>query len=120
MIHLKTKKEFKVPTKRGNKDGIIYLIIDKLEFDRNNITAKGYYYYKDENDAVVVLDYVNKTFQWETITEIEENMLNPLESVISLRANAFQRLSEFIWVILTQESGENYETIVEDWEQIIE
>jgi hypothetical protein len=118
MIQLRTKKEFSIPTKRGVVSGIIRFTIDKLEVDINNITPKGYYYYFDENNIVVKLDNLgsNSMKQWELIEQVETNLLNPLGSATSLKANILQRLEEFTMLQLTTESGENYGTTPDDWE----
>jgi hypothetical protein len=117
MLKLKTKTQFKVPTKRGVILSIVRLIIDKIELDDNNINAIGYYYYIDENYEVVKLDNVNSFNLWETILSVEQNLLNPLNSSLSLKANILQRLNEFTMLQLTTESGENYGTTPDDWEQ---
>ena len=56
MLKLRTKTNFPIPTKRGVIQGIVRLIIERLEIDINNIVAIGYYYFLDENNAVVKLD----------------------------------------------------------------
>jgi len=119
MIQLRTNKEFPIPTKRGVTNGIIYLIIDKIEIDNNNITARGYYYYKDEQGSILILDRINKLQQWEQIKEIEETILTPLESSVNLKSNILQRAKEFTELTLTMEEGENYTTTIEDWEEIL-
>jgi hypothetical protein len=117
MKKLKTKTEFSIPTKRGIIKGVVRFIIERLEIDINNILAIGYYYYIDENNVVVKLDEVNTLNHWETVTMVENNILNPLADGISLKANVLQRLCEFTMLQLTTESGENYGTTPEDWEE---
>jgi hypothetical protein len=119
MIQLRTKTVFSIPTKRGIITGVVRFIIDRLEIDINNIRAIGYYYYIDEDNLVVKLDEVNTLNQWETVTMIENNILNPLINSVSLKANLLQRLEEFTMLQLTTESGENYGTTPDDWEQDI-
>lgn len=116
MLKLKTKTEFKVPTKRGLIIEVVRLIIDKIELDDNNIKPTGYYYYLDENKEVVKLDEINSFNLWETISSVEINLLNPLNSAVSLKANIMQRLQEFTMLQLTTETGENYGTSPDDWE----
>lgn len=117
MLKLKTKTQFKVPTKRGVILSIVRLIIDKIELDDNNINAIGYYYYMDENNEVVKLDDINSLNLWDTILSVEQNLLNPLNSSLSMKANILQRLKEFTILQLTTESGENYGTNPDDWQQ---
>lgn len=116
MIKLKTKTEFQIPTKRGVIQGIVRLIIDKLEIDTNNIIAKGYYYFIDENGQIVQLDMINTMQQWENIEYAEHNALGSLQSSENLKDNILQRLNEFTFYQLQLENGENYGTYVNDWE----
>lgn len=119
MLKLRTKTNFTIPTKRGVIQGIVRLIIERIELDNNNIKPVGYYYCLDENNEVVKLDEINSLNQWETILSVEENLLNPLDSSFSLKANILQRLNEFTMLQLTTESGENYGTTPDDWENDI-
>jgi hypothetical protein len=119
MIKLRTKTAFSIPTKRGIITGVVRFIIERLEIDINNIRAIGYYYYIDENNVMVKLDEVNTLNQWETVTMVENNVLNPLSDGISLKANVLQRLEEFTMLQLTTETGENYGTTPDDWEEDI-
>jgi hypothetical protein len=119
MKKLRTKTEFSIPTKRGVVSGIVRFIIDKLEIDINNVRAIGYYYFIDENNEVVKLDEVSTLNLWETVEAIETNLLNPLIDSVSLKANVLQRLGEFTMLQLTTESGENYGTTPDDWEDDI-
>jgi hypothetical protein len=116
MKKLRTKTEFSIPTKRGVVSGVVRFIIERLEIDINNVRAIGYYYYIDIDNVVVKLDEVSTLNQWETVEAVETNLLNPLNSAISLKANVLQRLGEFTMLQLTTESGENYGTTPDDWE----
>ena len=93
---------------------IIYLTIQNLEMDTNNVTATGYYYYLNENDEVVKLKDTKTFMTWETIMSIE-SILNPID-VLSLKDAVLQRVQEFTILKLTQESGENFGTTIEDWQ----
>jgi hypothetical protein len=119
MLKLRTKTEFPIPLKRGVIQGIVRLIIERLEIDINNIRAIGYYYYLDENNSVEKLDDIKSFEQWETILVTEQNLLNPISSQISLEAVLKQRVIEFTMLQLTKESGENYGTTPDDWEEDI-
>jgi hypothetical protein len=119
MIKLRTKTEFSIPTKRGVITGIVRFIIEKLEIDINNVRAIGYYYFLDENNQVVKLDEVSTLNTWETVEAVETNLLTPLVDSTSLKANVLQRLGEFTMLQLTTETGENYGTTPDDWEQDI-
>jgi hypothetical protein len=83
------------------------------------VRAIGYYYFLDENNGVVKLDEVSTLNTWETVESVETNLLNPLNSATSLKANVLQRLGEFTMLQLTTESGENYGTTPDDWEEDI-
>ena len=52
MIQLRTKNEVTIPIERGTKQGIVHLIIDRIELDNNNIKAMGYYYHIEENGTI--------------------------------------------------------------------
>ncbi len=119
MLKLRTKKEFKIPTKRGVILGIIRFTIERLEVDINNIIPIGYYYYIDENDLIVKLDNVKDPTQWEIVESIEANLLDSLNSAVSLKDNVLQRLEEFTTMQLATESGDNYGTTPDDWEKDI-
>jgi hypothetical protein len=100
---------------------IVRFIIDKIEIDVNNITAKGYYYYIDENGSIVMLSQLGASSQkqWEMVAQIETTFLGEFESANSLKSVILQRLKEFTNLQLTQENGENYGTIASDWEEDI-
>ena len=108
-----------MPTKRGVISVIIRFIIERLEVDINNITPIGYYYYIDENNLTVKLDNVGDPTQWEIVESIEDNILEPLNSIVSLKSNVLQRLEEFTMMQLATESGDNYGTTPDDWEKDI-
>lgn len=118
MIKLKTKTEFQVPSARGVKLAIIRMIVDGVFFDANNITARGYYYYLDENGQVVRLDSLGKSSskEWSIVEQVENNFLQDFTNQRNLKNVCIQRLQEFTNMQLTQENGENYGTIASDWE----
>lgn len=105
---------------------IIYLTIQNLEMDTNNVTASGFYYYikevsiVNENNETIITDEIVKlnptrtTLTWETIGSVE-TILNPID-VASLKDAVLQRVQEFTIIQLTQESGENFGTTIEDWQ----
>lgn len=117
MLKLRTKIDFTIPTERGVTQGIVRLIIEKREEDINNIIARGYYYYLDENQTIIKLSDISTLIPWDTIEVIENNILNPLVSTVNLRACVLQRIEEFTMIKLTEESGENYGTTPDDWEK---
>ena len=118
MITIKTKTAFPIQRARKVKDTTIYMIIDKIVIDKNNITACGYYYYIDDNLLVKKLDNVNLIKTWEQVAEAEAGVVPVLESSTSLRANLDQRLSEFTMIQVILESGNNFGTTADDWEII--
>jgi hypothetical protein len=95
-------------------DYVIYLTIQFLEMDTNNVTATGYYYYINENNEVVKLKDTKTFMLWDTVSSIE-TILNPI-NVLTLRDAVLQRVREFTLLKLTEESGENFGTTIEDWE----
>lgn len=121
MIQLKTNKEVTIPTERGTKQGIVRLIIDRIELDNNNIKAMGYYYHLEDNGTIKKLSEFgnNSMVQWETLNYLEANLLQPFESQIHLKENMLQRLKEATLLQIDKEAYENYGTIAEDWEDDI-
>lgn len=117
MIKLKTKTNFTLPTKRGVINGIVRMIVERLEIDINNITAIGYYYFIDENQLIIKLDEIKSLNLWSNVREVERSMLSTFNSTTDLKANIIQRLEEFTMLQLTIEANENYGTIVNDWEK---
>ena len=122
MIKKRTKTPFPVPNGRGVIPVIIRFIIDKISINQNNIIPEGYYYYLDEHDRVVQLDSIGMEAMkgWDIIDQIENNGIVPsLKSSTNLKENIYQRLQEFTDLQFHQESGENYGTTPEDWENDI-
>ena len=117
MIQLRTNKEVTIPTERGTKQGIVHLIIDRIELDNNNIKAMGYYYHIEENGTIKKLSSFgnNSMVQWETLNYLEANLLQPFQSETHLKDNILQRLKEATLLQIDKEAYENYGTIAEDW-----
>lgn len=117
MLKLKTNKVFNVPSGRGTIETTVRLIVEKLDFDKNNVKVNGYYYYLDINNQVVKLDGfgVNSLIQKETLDYLEENVLSQLGSSKSTFANIFQRIKELTLMQIEQEAPENYGTYAADW-----
>lgn len=114
MLKLKTTGEFLVPDGRGVKSVIVRLIIDSLFQDKNNVIAKGYYYYINENNEVEVLDKIEKLMLISDIRELEPSL--PALSSIYFDEVTLQRLTQFTFFSLQQENGTNYGTAASDWE----
>ena len=93
---------------------VIYLTIQYLEMDNNNVTATGYYYYINENNDIVKLKDTKTFMLWDTVVSLE-TILNPID-VLTLKEAVLQRLGEFTILKLTEESGDNFGTTIEDWE----
>ena len=96
MITFKTTTEKPIYDKRQKLVGnyIIYITVQKLEIDANNVLAIGYYYYKntiDEIENVIKLSDFRTLLTWESIAQIESNFLNPL-STITLKDSVFKRI----------------------------
>lgn len=116
MLKLKTKTEFEFPTKRGTKTGIIHMIIDGLNFDKNNVIPSGYYYYFDEENNPIKLDNVKHLELWENIS-LSEGQLDQMPSTTSLKENLLFRLEQFAFLQLESKNGQNYGTLSTDWEK---
>lgn len=116
MLKLKTKTEFEVPVKRGVVTAIVRLIIDGLFIDKNNVTAKGYYYYIDENNQVIQLPdgQVNKLMLISDIRQLEPSL--PAITSSFFDEITIQRLKEFVFLDLQSANGSNYGALSTDWE----
>ena len=127
MITINTNKVKPIYNERFKLIGeyIIYLTIQNLDMDSNNVTASGYYYYIVENEEtidgeviktsnVVKLKDTKTTLLWDTIIAIE-TILNPITAT-TLKNSVLQRVKEFTILKLTEESGDNFGTIIEDWQ----
>jgi hypothetical protein len=116
MITINTNKAMPIYNDRFKLVGdyVIYLTIQNLQMDVNNVTATGCYYYTNENNEIIKLKDTTTFMTWETITSIE-SILNPID-VLILKDAVLQRVMEFTLLKLTEESGENFGTVIEDWE----
>ncbi|WP_035677920.1 hypothetical protein [Flavobacterium limnosediminis] len=120
MIRLRTKTKFTVPFERGVRSEFIHLIIERLDIDALNITPIGYYYFIDENDQVQKLDDIKQNPKlWEDIEFAELGTLPEMNSMVHLKQNIIQRLTEFTLFQLQMEDGTNYGTSYTDWELVI-
>lgn len=117
MITINTNKEIEIRNITYEVIGskIISLSIQKIEQDRNGVTATGFYYYIDDEGMVVKLKD-NKTYMsWEQIEEAEFNGIPTMTDVNYKEAN-FERLMTFTILKLTEESGQNFGINIEDWD----
>jgi len=120
MITLKTKTQFLVPFGRIFREEYIYLTVERLEIDINNITHIGFYYFIDENEQVQKLDDIKRNPKlWTTVEVAEFGLLSSLESSVHLKDNLLQRVIEFTFIQLEQEANLNYGTIASDWELLV-
>ena len=117
MITLKTTTKFSVPFGRTCRTEFIYLTIERLEIDINNVTPIGYYYFIDENEQIQKLDDVSRVpMLWEQINLAETGEMFPvLNNNIHLKNNLIQRLIEFTMYKLEQEENTNYGTLASDF-----
>jgi hypothetical protein len=124
MITIKTNKPFNVLDISYNvidsKD--IYLTIENLYMDRNDITAKGYYYYKTieiidevEVEIITTLRPTTVKMSWDMVSYVEGTQLPPIDSPQLLNA-VLERVMQFTVIQLTIENGQNFGTTVEDWD----
>ena len=104
---------------------IIYLTIQNLEMDANNVIASGYYYYIVETQEtiegvvvttsnIVKLKDTKTSMLWDTVISVE-TILTPI-TANTLKDSVLQRMQEFTILKLTEESGENFGTVIEDWQ----
>jgi hypothetical protein len=116
MIVIKTNKVKTVYNERFKVIGdfYLYITIRELIANENDITANGFYYYLDSNEQLVKLKDFSTKLDWVKIQYIEQNMLSPLNT-IDLKNAMQQRIQEFTIIQLTQESGDNFGTVIEDW-----
>ncbi len=124
MITIKTNKPFNILDISYNvidsKD--IYLTIENLYMDRNDITAKGYYYYKTteiidevEVEAITTLRPTTVKMSWSMVSYVEGTQLPPIDSPQLLNA-VLERVMQFTVIQLTIENGQNFGTTIEDWD----
>ena len=117
MITLKTTTQKTIPHGRGTRNEFIYLTIERLEIDINNVIPIGYYYFIDENESVIKLDDVSKSPKlWEDVSLAELGMLDELGSNVHLKENLIQRLTELTFYQLETEAYSNFGTGAEHWE----
>ena len=117
MLKRKTKTEFPAPTDRGTINTIIHFIVDGVALDKNNIVPKGYYYWYDETGKIYQSFIQNSLKLWSDVRLAEDNGIVPvLASNVNLEDNILQRMNEFADLQMTAEAGENFGTILSDWE----
>lgn len=116
MITLKTTTQFSVPFGRTCRTEFIYLTIERLEIDNNNVTPIGYYYFIDELEMVQKLDDISRhPILWEDVNSLESSLLPSLGSNSNLKNNLIQRLTEFTMLKLESEEDTNYGTLAIDF-----
>lgn len=115
MITLKTTQTYSVPFNRQYRMEFVYLTIERIEMDINNVTPIGYYYFIDENGMVNKLNDIARTpLLWETIFSME-GFLDSLGDTIHLKPNVLQRLYEITLTQLQQEGTSNYGINPDNW-----
>jgi hypothetical protein len=126
MITLKTKIAKPIFDLRYNQIGEyeIYLTIEKLEENINQVTASGFYFYKKPNEVIegeeptfndVVLDSFSTSYSWAQIEQVE-TMLQPFVSSTSYYAVTNQRMKEFALFQQQMESGNNFGIQFNEWD----
>lgn len=124
MITIKTNKNFDILDISYNviNTTLIYLTIENLYMDRNDITAKGYYYYKTieivdeiEVEVVTTLRPTTVKMSWDMVSYVEGTQLPPIDSPQLLNA-VLERVMQFTVIQLTIENGQNFGTTIEDWD----
>lgn len=123
MITIKTNKPFNILDISYNvidsKD--IYLTIENLYMDSNNITAKGYYYYKKtetideiEVETIIKLRDTTTLMNWDMVAYVEGTQLPPIDTS-QLKDAVLERILQFTVIQLTMEDGQNFGTTIGDW-----
>ena len=124
MLTIHTNKTFPIrnSTYEIIDNKIIYLTVQKLELDKNNVVATGYYFYKKveiiddvEIETIVKLKDNRTILSWDVIAYLESQALQSMDGVNYQSAN-YQRLREFTQIQLQQESGQNFEITFNDWD----
>lgn len=119
MLTLKTNTPFVIPFNRGVRTEYVYLTIERLDIDNNNVTPIGYYYFLDENNTVnKLVDVARKPVLWEHIEPAEYSVLEGLGSSVHLKDNLLQRLIEFTLIQLEMEGLTNFNIPYTNWEVI--
>lgn len=124
MLTLNTNKSFPIrnSTYEIIDNQVIYLTVQKLELDKNNVVAIGFYFYKKvelienvEIENIVKLKDNRTILSWNAIANVENIALQPMNDV-SYQSSNYQRLREFTQIQLQQESGQNFEITFNDWD----
>lgn len=124
MLTLNTNKSFPIrnSTYEIIDNQVIYLTVQKLELDKNNLVAIGFYFYKKvelienvEIENIVKLKDNRTILSWNAIANVENIALQPMNDV-SYQSSNYQRLREFTQIQLQQESGQNFEITFNDWD----
>lgn len=124
MITLNTNKSFPIQNSTYEiiDNQVIYLTVQKLELDKNNVVAIGFYFYKKveiiddvEIETIVKLKDNRTILSWNAIANVENIALQPMNDV-SYQSSNYQRLREFTQIQLQQESGQNFEITFNDWD----
>lgn len=118
MVNLKTTVEKTILDKRQKVIGNfnVYVTVQKLELDINSIIAIGYYYYINEGSIVKLTDF-RTILLWETISQIESYVLEPL-NVETLKDAILKRTLEFTFLQIQQENGQNFNILYDELEQV--
>lgn len=116
MIKISTKKEIEIrnTTYEVIDSKIVTLSVQKIEQDRNGVMAIGFYYYTNDDGYAVKLKDNRTYMSWEQIEEYEFNNLKPMIDV-NYKESSYERLRAFVILKLTEESGENFGILIEDW-----
>ena len=124
MLTIKTNKPFDILDISYNviDNTSIYLTIENLHMDRNNVVAKGYYYYiktetieNEQVETVVKLRNITTTMDWNTVAYVESTQLPPINAS-QLLSSVLERVMQFTIIQLTIENGQNFKTQTEDWD----
>lgn len=124
MLTIKTNKPFDILDISYNViyNKEIYLTIENLYMDRNSVIAKGYYYYKTyetieeiEVEKVVKLRNITTPMSWNMVAYVETTQLPPINSS-QLLDSVLERVMQFTIIQLTMEDGQNFGTLIADWD----
>jgi hypothetical protein len=124
MLTIKTNKPFNILDISYNviDTTTIYLTIENLYMDKNSVIAKGYYYYKTyetieeiEVEKVVKLRNITTPMSWDMVAYVETAQLPPINSS-QLLDSVLERVMQFTIIQLTMEDGQNFGTLIADWD----
>jgi len=122
MIRKNTKAPVKIYGERGivKAEAVMNMVIDSVYLHKNIVFVNGYYWYLDANGEIVRDSIIKHSLDRGTLEALETANLEKLPATQHLYASVEQRLAELTVITLQIESGENYDTVPNDWEDTVQ